>query len=212
MHAAHSIQCSNVEMPNCLLLILMRNEDGVGTGGSAGEKGRRRRRSRTGPQKVVFFGISVTARSFSPTPTPQCLGDLQPQAARLSSAWWLYKALECLSHLRDQPWSGSWPWDLRSGPRCPHGAERLSSERLKSDWWESHPTAPTPPPLPPPSPPNQTFPTFLFLFTYRVWFVASIWLWIVIPLTGCLSSELLFWGWFSCLERIKVSLCTLKST
>lgn len=31
---------------------------------------------------------------------------------------------------------------------------------------------------------NQMFPTFLFVFTYRVWFVASIWLWIVTPWRG----------------------------
>lgn len=39
MHAVHSIQCSSVKMPNCLLLILMREEDGVDAGGSGWEKG-----------------------------------------------------------------------------------------------------------------------------------------------------------------------------
>lgn len=83
--------------------------------------------------------------------------------------------------------------EMGADPTCLvlHCLESLLGQ-IESDWWGTLPfccSLLASPPLPLS---NQTFPTFLFLFTYRVWFVASIWLWIVIPLTGCLF----FWAAF----------------
>lgn len=112
-----------------------------------------------------------------------------PSPPRTSSAVWLplaslHKALECVFPPWDEPWSESWLWDLHSG--CTALTWLKGSSQGKWRVIDEEPLCPLPPAFASsPFPfPNQTFPTFLFVFTYRVWFVASIWLWIVTSCQG----------------------------
>lgn len=107
-------------------------------------------------------------------------------------------------------------WELALGPafrrRCPHQAERLSSGGMKSDWWGAAPSA-SYLLLCPLLSVFQSNVSHILTCVYLQSVICGIYLVVNShPLTGCLSSKLLFWGWFSCLERIKVSLCTRKST
>lgn len=118
--------------------------------------------------------------------------DLQHTWLHLSSA-----------NLLRSPFLGSAAaWEEALGP--PPSWETLES------WWRVR--AGSSAPLPPSSG-FQSSVSHILICVYLQSVICGIY-WIVNSqlLTAGLSSELLFWGWFSCLERIKVSLCTLKST
>lgn len=115
----------SVKMPNCLLLVLMREEDGVDPGGwgRAGVGGGRGKQDRS-PK-----GLRCLSDHWFPLPPRE------PPALSLPS---LFCCVAPESSGMSLPFPGiglrarAGPGTCVQAPRCPPGVERVSSGRLKS--------------------------------------------------------------------------------